>query len=103
MNAETKLKAASIFREASSYIRTYGWRVEGMGQKGQPRCSMGALASSYSSSKWEKDLSSLMYQKLYEELDGQSLTAFNHRYRSGEAVAGLFERVACTLSSKTST
>lgn len=67
-----------------------------MGIYGQPRCSMGALASVYPDSSEEK-LPQLMYDKLYEELDGLSLTQYNHKFQSGEMVARLYERVARKL------
>lgn len=96
---ETELRAqgATIFRKAAAYIRRYGWQEKGMGLYGQPRCSMGALASAQSG-RWDPRLASLMYDTLKTELRGISLTQFNHRTQSGEAVAKLFERVADTLS-----
>ncbi|MFI5271011.1 MAG: hypothetical protein ACHQT9_03140 [Candidatus Saccharimonadales bacterium] len=94
-------QAANIFIDAAQYIRDYGWQVEGMGCDGEPRCSMGALASAYPKLEWNKELSRLMYLSLYKELQGMSLTQFNHRYRDGEKVAELYERVASKLQSKT--
>ncbi len=41
-----------------------------------------------------------MYDGLYSELAGESLTAFNLRERNGEAVARLYERVASTLATR---
>jgi hypothetical protein len=87
-------QAAMVFLKAASYIRKYGWRKEGMSKHGQPRCSMGALASAHSRQQWNKNLSVLMYKALYEELSGLSLTQFNCKYQSGEKVAELYERVA---------
>lgn len=87
-------QAANIFLKAAAYIRRYGWQKEGMGQHGQPRCSMGALASAYPQQRWDKYLASLMYQTLYEELDGLSLTQYNYKFKNGEKVAQLYERVA---------
>ena len=97
--SEKKLisNAAGIFLKAAAYIRQYGWQVEGMGTYGQPRCSMGALASAYQQQRWDKRLSQLMYQTLYKELHGISLTQFNHQYKDGEKVAQLYERVAAKL------
>lgn len=92
-------QAAVIFRRAAAYIRRYGWQEKGMGLHGQPRCSMGALASAHHTSKWNDHLSALMYSALKTELHGLSLTQFNHRTGSGEAVARLFERTAAHLSS----
>ncbi len=89
--------AAAIYLRAASYIRTYGWQVEGMGTHGSPRCSMGAIASAYSEKKWDNNLSQIMYSSLYEELGGLTLTEFNHTYRDGEKVAKLYERVAKRL------
>jgi hypothetical protein len=68
-----------------------------MSEDGKPRCSMGALASAYPRHKWSERLSRLMYAELYKELDGISLTEFNHQHQSGEKVAQLYERVAAKL------
>jgi hypothetical protein len=92
-----RVQAAMIFLRAASYIRTYGWQKTGMGLYGQPRCSMGALASASHEQKWDEDLSSLMYSELREQLDGISLTQFNYRHNDGEKVARLFESVAAKL------
>lgn len=94
----TRVKAATIFRKAAAYIRKYGWKVEGMSEDGKPRCTMGALASAYPKEKWEKDLSSLMYDSLNTELHGISLTEFNRKVPNGTAVAKLFERTAAYLA-----
>jgi hypothetical protein len=91
-------KAAEIFQKAASYIRKYGWQVEGMGQHGRPRCSMGALDSAYPKIEWDKNLAGRMYEVLYKELSGLSLTQFNSKYQSGEKVAQLFERAAAKLN-----
>jgi len=99
MNKAVTFQAADIFEAAAAYIREYGWQVTGMSQHGQPRCSMGALASAYPAKSWNPKLSGLMYQKLYQELGGIDLTEFNHKHRSGEEVAQLFERVAANLRS----
>ncbi|HYH36205.1 MAG TPA: hypothetical protein VD706_01765, partial [Candidatus Saccharimonadales bacterium] len=94
-----RTQAARIFLDAAAYIHAYGWRRSGMGIHGQPRCSMGALASAHPHQTWDEALSVLMYEKLKEELDGISLTQFNHRY-GGEAVARLFERLAAKLQNQ---
>jgi hypothetical protein len=91
------LRAADIFIKAASYIRRYGWQVTGMSQHGKPRCSMGALASACSDKVWDKHLSQVMYQVLYDELGGIGLTEFNYKHHDGEKVAQLFERVAMRL------
>ncbi|HKB88738.1 MAG TPA: hypothetical protein VKC53_03760 [Patescibacteria group bacterium] len=91
------LQAARIFSKAAEYIRCYGWQESGMGVDGAPRCSMGALASANPEKIWNKKLGSLMYNTLYKELNGESLTEFNKRVKSGEKVARLFERVASML------
>ena len=95
---ETYQQAVSIFRRAASYIRTYGWQVTGMSRHGLPRCSMGALASAHDEAIWDHGLAELMYEKLYDELDSLSLTEFNYKYKNGEKVAKLFERVARNLT-----
>lgn len=95
--AGIRQQAADIFVRAATYIRTYGWQKTGMGLYGQPRCSMGALASAHSDQKWDRNLSRLMYEELREELGGTSLTQFNYRYDDGEKVARLFETVADKL------
>ena len=92
-------QGAAIFRRAAAYIRSHGWQKEGMGHDGQTRCSMGALASAYPKKRWDKDLARAMYQSLYDELNGQTLTQFNYKYHDGEKVAQLFERVANKLVS----
>lgn len=93
-------QAANIFLVAAQYIRDYGWQIEGMSCDGKPRCSMGALASAYTEPKWDSQLSELMYKSLYEELNGISLTQFNHKHKNGEKVAKLYECVASKLHSK---
>ena len=93
--------AADIFRKAATYIRTYGWQVSGMSEHGKPRCSMGALASVGPVGEWDEGLAELMYRELYDELGGIGLTEFNHRYKNGEMVAQLFERVAARLLQRT--
>ena len=90
-------QAAEIFQKAAAYIRSYGWQVTGMSQHGQPRCSMGALASAHLGAQWGEDVAELMYDELYKELDGVSLTEFNYRHNDGDKVARLFERVARNL------
>jgi hypothetical protein len=99
MTSEQKLKsqAANIFRGAASYIRFNGWQVTGMGTDGKPRCSMGALESATKREVWNKRLASIMYETLYEELNGLTLTEFNYKHQSGERVAELFEKVADKL------
>ena len=106
VSAEYKQKtrneiAAEIFQRAASYIRTYGWQVSGMSEDGKPRCSMGALESASPTVKWDEQLSSLMYNTLYHELGGETLTEFNHRVQNGESVAKLFEHVAHVLLNPT--
>lgn len=93
-----RAKAAQIFLNAASYIRNYGWQVEGMSEDGKPRCSMGALESAYKKEKWESSLSSLMYETMYRQLNGITLTEFNHKVKDGLEVAKLFERTALTLA-----
>jgi len=90
-------QAASIFLKAANYIRRYGWQGEGMGQPGRPRCSMGALDSAHPQTEWDKQLANLMYQTLYDELGGLSLTQYNHKVQDGEQVARLYDRVARRL------
>jgi hypothetical protein len=92
-------QAASIFFNAAAYIRENGWQKEGMGEEGAPRCSMGALETAGPSrAEWDENLSKLMYDSLYEELNGISLTSFNSKYQSGEKVAQLYESVASKLA-----
>lgn len=93
-NNKVEVQAATIFQKAAVYIRTYGWQKEGMSEHGKPRCSMGALASALPQEKWDVRLAKLMYDTLYNELSGLSLTQFNYKYQSGEKVAQLYERVA---------
>jgi hypothetical protein len=92
-----RTKAASVFLGASAYIRKYGWQREGMSRHGKPRCSMGALESSYPRRKWNKKLAETMYKALYKQLGGITLTEFNHKFNNGEKVANLFERTARSL------
>lgn len=94
MQRTREQQAAVIFKRAANYIRAHGWQVSGMSQDGKPRCSMGALASAHKADRWDKNLARLMYDKLYQELGGMSLTEFNEKFRSGEKVARLFERTA---------
>lgn len=93
-NKNLQSQAAAIFLKAATYIRQYGWQEEGMGEYGQPRCSMGALDSACPRGEWDNDTAELMHQALYDELKGQSLTSFNHKFCNGEKVAELYERVA---------
>lgn len=97
-NNKTALQAAQIFLKAAAYIRKYGWQEEGMGEYGQPRCSMGALDSACPRGDWDHNVANLMYQSLNDELKGESLTAFNHKFQSGEKVSELYERVARKLT-----
>lgn len=90
------MQATQIFLNATVYIRTYGWQRSSMGLHGQPRCSMGALASAHHEQKWDQDVSFLMYEELQRVLDGVSLTQFNYHH-DGEQVAMLFENVALRL------
>jgi hypothetical protein len=94
---ELRKQAAQIFLNAAVYIRKYGWQVSGMSKHGSPRCSVGALESAYSKPKWDKELASLMYDTLYRELKGVSLTQFNYKYKNGEKVAQLYEQTATSL------
>ena len=96
---ETRRQAAKLFLNAASYIQKYGWQKKGMGVHGQPRCSMGALASANAQSRWGKNLASLMYKALYEELDGMTLTQFNYKFNDGNKVAHLYKQVARSLLS----
>ena len=100
MMSDPKLRsqASSIFLKAAEYIRKYGWQVSGMSEDGKPRCSMGALESVHPVAKWDRRLASLMYQTLYKQLNGISLTQFNYQFRSGEKVAELFENTARSLA-----
>lgn len=95
---DIRYQAARILIDAATYIRTYGWQVSGMSQHGLPRCSMGALASANRDKVWDKSLAALMYETLYDELDGLSLTEFNHLHQNGETVIQLFEAVAARLA-----
>jgi hypothetical protein len=97
---DLRKRAGVIFRRAATYIRCYGWQVSGMSEDGLPRCSMGALASAYKAGVWNKKLAELMYQSLYQERDGLTLTEFNYTYRDGEMVAKLFDHVAARLLTK---
>lgn len=94
---EVQLQASSVFKKAAAYIRRYGWQEKGMGMYGGPRCSVGALNSA-KPGKWDKDLADIMYKSLRAELKGLSLTQFNHKTQSGQAVARLFERTALKLT-----
>ena len=98
MNRGVATQSAIIFKDAASYIRKYGWQVSGMSRHGLPRCSMGALASAHRAKQWDPAVARLMYGSLYDELDGLTLTEFNHLHKNGEAVAQLFEAVAEKLS-----
>lgn len=92
----TANQAKAVFLRAANYIRKNGWQVKGMGKNGGPRCSMGALASA-KRGKWDKNLAKLMYEQLYKELNGITLTEFNYLHKSGEEVARLFEATAKSL------
>ena len=87
-------KAASIYLKAADYVRTYGWQVKGMGKHGEPRCSMGALESAYPKAVWEKELSNVMYENLYETLGDISFSEFNLTVKSNNDVIKLFEKMA---------
>jgi hypothetical protein len=93
-------QAARIFERAAAYIRMYGWQEEGMGEYGQPRCSMGALDSAKARGEWQPEVSKLAYRALNEELHGLSLTQYNHKFQDGEKVARLFERTAHHLNKR---
>jgi hypothetical protein len=58
---------------------------------------MGALASARVEQRWDPELSALMYEALGLELDGCSLTEFNHRAESSQDVVELFQRTASGL------
>jgi hypothetical protein len=60
---------------------------------------MGALNSA-KPGKWDNKVADLMYKSLRVELKGLSLTQFNHKTQSGQAVARLFERAAARLASQ---
>lgn len=96
-NNQVRTQAAGIFVKAAAYIRQYGWQEEGMGEDGQPRCSMGALDSAQPRGEWDPSTAELMYRSLSDELNGLSLTQYNHKVKSGEKVAQLYERVAARL------
>jgi hypothetical protein len=97
IESKVNQQASGIFQEAAAYIRKFGWQKEGMGAHGLPRCSMGALDSAYPKVEWNKTLAGLMYESLYKELNGLSLTQFNSKFQSGEKVARLYEQVALKL------
>jgi len=86
--------ASSIFLKAVGYVRTYGWQVVGMAEHGQPRCSMGALASAHPEPVWDKALSSVMYETLYETLVELSFSEFNRKVKNNQDVIDLFEKMA---------
>jgi hypothetical protein len=96
-NTDFKRQAAKILLKAAGYIRQYGWQEEGMGEQGGPRCSMGAIDSACPRGEWDSSVAALMYSSLNKELDGLSLTQFNHKFQSGEMVARLYERTARKL------
>lgn len=95
------LEAATIFLKAARYIETYGWQVEGMSCHGKPRCSMGALESATAAKRLDPRLATLMYDTLYDELGGISLTEFNHLHGDGDKVVELFQSVADHLQART--
>lgn len=86
--------ASQVFLEAANYIEEYGWQRSGMSEHGKPRCSMGVLSSVWPKTISNIELGKLMYDSLYKELGGMSLTEFNEQAISGEDVALLFLRVA---------
>lgn len=93
-----RARAAKVFLKAASYIRNYGWQEEGMGEPGQPRCSMGALDSANPQIEWDHELAKIMYETLSDELKGMSLTQYNHKFQNGEKVARLYEQAARKLN-----
>lgn len=93
-----KQEAAGILQRAAAYIRRYGWQEEGMGDYGAPRCSMGAIDSACPRGRWNDQVAELLYESLYCELDGLSLTQYNHKFQDGEKIAQLYERVATALT-----
>lgn len=97
MNENAKQQAAKIFLYAASYIRKYGWQEKGMSMHGKPRCSMGAIESAGTNIKWDETLAKLMYETLYRQLNGITLTEFNKRAQDGNKVALLFEHTAIAL------
>lgn len=96
-DSEIRVTAAKIYLKAADYITQYGWQKSGMGVDGEPRCSVGALASAYPKQKWNRDLATTMYKALYKELNGMTLTQFNYKFNDGSKVANLYERVARSL------
>ncbi len=92
--------ASSIFLKAVGYVRTYGWQVVGMAEHGQPRCSMGALASAHPEPVWNKALSSAMYETLYETLGELSFSEFNRKVKNNQDVIDLFEKMAKSVLKK---
>lgn len=94
---KTRAQAAGVLLKAAAYIRQYGWQEEGMGEQDGPRCSMGAIDSACPRGEWDDQVAKLMYSGLNKELDGLSLTGFNHKFQSGEKVARLYERTARSL------
>ena len=92
--------ASSIFLKAVGYVRTYGWQVVGMAEHGQPRCSMGALASAHPEPVWNKALSSAMYETLYETLGALSFSEFNRKVKNNQDVIDLFEKMAKSVLKK---
>ena len=93
---EARFEAARLFKLAAKYIRLFGWQEKGMGIYGQPRCSMGTLNSAQVG-KWNTDVSKIMFSQLNNELNGMSLTQYNHKVQNGESVARLFEKTGSTI------
>lgn len=101
MSTSVYKEAASIFVKAAQYIQTYGWQETGMSEHGKPRCSMGALTSAQPTPTLDDQLSTIMYEALYSELGGISLTEFNHQANSGLDVIELFTKTANRLNNMT--
>ena len=90
-------QGAQIFRDAAAYIRKHGWQRKGMGEHGEPRCSMGALQSAHPMERWDQEMAVLMFATLYDELGGLTLTQFNEKVKDGNEVADLYDQVAACL------
>jgi hypothetical protein len=95
--SQIQSQAAELFLKAAAYIRQYGWQEEGMGEYGQPRCSMGALDSACPRGEWQPEVAEVMFEELNHELHGMSLTQYNHKFHDGEKVAQLYEQAAQDL------
>ena len=90
-------EAAQIFLDAADYIEKYGWQKTEMSEHGKPRCSMSALTSVQPKVVFDCALSALMFEALYDELGGITLTEFNEQAKNGSEVALLFRKTATKL------